>query len=117
MPETLELLDQAIELGRKELKYLEIGDVMKAQDICGERDRLTQEALNNNDHEQRSDVILKVDMLRELQENITAEARKLHALLKSDILKVRKKTKVFSAYNGTVRRSGISANRYVNKTG
>ncbi|WP_027177638.1 hypothetical protein [Maridesulfovibrio bastinii] len=117
MADTLKLLDQALEIGRKELRALETGDVDSAEVLCFERDRLTNEALQNKGRTDFDAKLERVDGLRELQKQITEEARKLHSQLKTEILSVKKKTKVFSAYGGSLRGGKKFANRYLNKTG
>lgn len=117
MAETLNLLDQALAIGHEELKHLEAGDVFEAEGNCEKRQQLTDRALQTKDQVSLDDMLDKLDRLRELQGQITAEARKLHSSLKNDLQKAKKQTKRLSAYAGAARGTPIYANRYVNKTG
>lgn len=117
MTMTLDLLDEALDIGRQELKSLEVGDVDEAQGMCDRRDRITTEALQTKAHASLDEMLDKIDRLRELQGQITAEARKLHSALKKDLQHANKTSKCFSAYKGASGSWQITSNRYVNKTG
>lgn len=116
MTNTLSLLDQALELGRKELCFLAAGDVEEASRLAGDRGRLTAEAVKEPGV--NLDAVLdKLNQLQSLQGQITQEARRLHAALKEDLKRARQENRRFSAYKDGAGRGGPLTERYVSRQG
>ncbi|QGY40865.1 hypothetical protein GM415_12245 [Pseudodesulfovibrio cashew] len=112
------LLDEALSIGRKELGCLAGGDVFGAERFSRDRERILDEAIADLDSEhldQLSDVLVEV---KSLQDQITAEARRLHTSLKQDLAGMRKQTKRFAGYSfGSGNMPRLAKERFLNKKG
>ncbi len=116
MPDTINLLDQAIDLGHKELDVLSVGDVEAAESISRDRSRLTNDAMAAEDTPDLEMLLDKLDKLKNLQGRITSEAKRLHAVLKKDLVRSRQERKRFSGYKGAAA-SAVSTSRFINRQG
>lgn len=116
MADTLTLLDQALELGRKELGFLVAGDVEEARRLAGDRGRLTFEAVGEPGVD-LAGVLEKLNQLQSLQGQITQEARRLHAALTEDLKRARQENRRFSAYREGSGRGRTTTERYVSRQG
>ncbi|MBN2141617.1 MAG: hypothetical protein PHV85_08600 [Desulfovibrionaceae bacterium] len=117
MQGSLDYLDRAIELGRKELDSLKAGDVEQAERLARSRGGLTEKALEVRQGVSVEALVDKLTELRSLQGRITGEARRLHASLKADLLKIRKEGRRHSAYHGAVAAGHGVQSRFVSKKG
>lgn len=118
MPDTLSLLDQALEMGRKELGFLIDGDVEEATRLAHDRGQLTAEAMADGGKGANLDQALeKLTQLQGLQGQITQEARRLHAALKKDLLRVRRENKRFTAYKEGSGMTPRFSNRFISRQG
>ncbi|CCO23892.1 hypothetical protein [Maridesulfovibrio hydrothermalis] len=117
MAETLNLLDQALDIGHEELQYLVAGEVDEASDAAERRGFLTTKALETKESVSLDQILDKLNKLKNLQGQLTSEAKKLHASLKSDIGRVKKENVRFKGYGSVVRGASLMPNRYINKVG
>jgi uncharacterized protein involved in exopolysaccharide biosynthesis len=117
MADALTLLDQALEVGRKELGFLLDGDVAEASRLARDRGQLTAEAMAGGGGVNLDQALEKLTQLQGLQGQITQEARRLHAALKKDLLRARQENKRFTAYKeGSVKGHRL-ANRFISRQG
>lgn len=117
MAETLKLLDQALEIGYEELRFLVAGEVDDAFEAAERRGSLTSQALETKESVSLDQILEKLKKLKNLQGQLTSEARKLHASLRQDIGRVKKESTRFKGYGNAVRGTPLIANRYINKVG
>jgi hypothetical protein len=117
MAETLNLLDQALEIGQQELKYLIAGEVDEAFDAAERRGFLTSQALETKESVSLEQILDKLNKLKSLQGHLTSEAKKLQAALKHDINRVKQENTRFKGYGKAVRGTPTIQNRYVHKVG
>jgi len=116
MSDTLLFLDQALDVGMRELECLVSGEVEEAERLAAERGRLIG-MLN-----EYKPIPEAVDFLREkllklqsLQGQLTNEARKLHSKLKEDLKRTKQENRRLSGYGGSFR-SGKPPSRFITKT-
>ncbi|WP_319778663.1 hypothetical protein [Maridesulfovibrio sp.] len=117
MAETLELLDQALEIGYEELRFLVAGEVDDAFDAAERRGVLTTQALETKESVSLDQILEKLNKLKNLQGQLTSEAKKLHASLRADIGRLNKESTRFKGYGNVARGTPLIANRYINKVG
>ncbi|MES9995666.1 hypothetical protein [Desulfovibrio aminophilus] len=116
MSDMVTLLDQAIEMGHKELGFLIAGDVFEAEQLAQDRGRLTA-SIENGKRVDLDSVLDKLTQLKALQGQITQEARRLHAALKADLQRVRLENQRFSAYKDGSRVAPPVSNRFISRHG
>ncbi|WP_320006023.1 hypothetical protein [Maridesulfovibrio sp.] len=117
MAEALKLLDQALEIGHEELKFLVAGEVDDAFDAAERRGVLTAKALETKESVSLDQILEKLNQLKNLQGQLTAEAKKLHESLRKDIGRVKQESTRFKGYGSVARGTPLVANRYINKVG
>lgn len=117
MADTLNLLDQAIEIGHEELRLLVAGEVDDAFEAAERRGFLTSQALETKASISLDQILDKLNKLKSLQGQLTSEAKKLHASLKQDITRVKKENVRFKGYGSVARGTPLMPNRYINKVG
>ena len=117
MAETLELLDQALELGYNELRFLAAGEADEAFDAAEKRGELTTQALETKESVSLDQILEKLSKLKRLQGQLTAEARKLHEALRQDIGRAKQEGARFKGYGKVARGTPLIANRFINKVG
>ncbi len=111
-----DILDRAMDAGRRELAHLAGGDVDEAEGLAHERMALMEEAWRMRDPKKIGDLKEKLLQLRSLQGQITAEARKLHEAIKRDLLRARQENQRLTGYRSSLRVSPIGG-RFVDKAG
>ncbi|MCM0756409.1 hypothetical protein M7784_14325 [Desulfovibrio aminophilus] len=116
MSDMVTLLDQAIEMGHKELGFLISGDVFEAEQLAQDRGRLTAD-IENGKSVDLDTVLDKLTQLKALQGQITQEARRLHAALKADLQRVRRENQRFSAYKEGSRVASPLSSRFISRQG
>lgn len=114
MATQLALLERAIALGEEELAHLSSGNVDQACQAAEARIGLLDRLLDapGGPGADCPDGLVR---MRELQERLTGEARKLHGVLKDELVRVRQENRRVSGYAGAARRTPV--NVYVNKKG
>ncbi|SDB39482.1 hypothetical protein SAMN05660653_01874 [Desulfonatronum thiosulfatophilum] len=108
-------LDEALDLGKMELDLLVEGNIEEAEALANDRGRLLDMAWQGRGRVSQEVFLDKMEKLQAVHSMVSAEARRLHKLLKEDLIRTRKKGQGFSGY-----RSGMSATqeaRFINKTG
>ncbi len=117
MSEVLTLLDQALEIGHKELGFLVDGDVEEARQLAQGRDELTARAMNDRDGVNLDLVLAKLSQLQNLQGQITQEARRLHEALKQDLQRARRENRRFAGYRDGSRPAPLTTSRFISRQG
>jgi hypothetical protein len=112
------MIEEALSIGRKELGCLVEGDVFEAEKLSKDRERILDEAIHDLD---RSNLELLADKLVEmksLQDEITGEAKKLHASLRVNLTNIRKQNKRFAGYSfGSGIMPRLAKQRFLNRKG
>jgi len=116
MRDALTLLDEALELGRRELALLADGDVEGIQETARTRNILLNQAWDNRAGVDMGQFADKLMRLRELQGQMTSDARRLRDDLRADLARVRQEGRRFSGYASATRVTPL-ASRFMNKRG
>lgn len=109
MQTALCLLDQAIELGRRELGFLEEGEVDGAERLAQDRGRLLREALAAKaaaGEQGLDDYCGRLKELKGLHGLIIEQAHRLHEVLHKDLIRSRQERRRLNGYGGVGRISG-----------
>jgi len=114
MKDSLELLDQALDLGRRELGLLGGGDADEAALLAENRGRLTAKAWEMREGADIEDLREKLVQLRSLQGRLTGEARRLHESIKGELARTRQEGERLAGYGKAVRK-GVAVSRFVSK--
>lgn len=118
MANSLELLDQALEMGRRELETLTSGEVDGTDVSSLERGRLLEQAWEMRHCVDLDAFQKKLLQLQSLQGELTTEARKLHASLKEDMKHIKAQGRRMAGYGQAARmtpRAGTS--RFLSRHG
>lgn len=110
------LLDEAYDIGRREYDCLVEGDVDQAEGLAKERGRLIQEALDRRSGEPLDQFVEKLKKLSTLQGALADEARRLHASIKADLLKLKQENRRITGYQSATRFTP-QASRFLDKRG
>lgn len=113
----IELFDQAIEIGERELELLAEGDVDGAQELAGERDKVLTKACVNYADVDKDQVLDRLRHIQRLQQSITAEAMRLHEEIRSQLGDTKKESQRMKGYGGAVRPTPLVPNKFLNKQG
>lgn len=112
------MIDEALNLGRKELGFLSEGDVFEAEKLSKERERILDEAIGDLDRENLEMLADKLVEMKSLHDEITGEARKLHSSLKRDLANIKKSNKRLAGYSfGSGNMPRLARDRFVSKKG
>ncbi len=118
MADCLSLLEQALDLGERERDYIAAGRVAETQETALLRGKLIEQAWAERDEACVDvDVLLdKLRRLRNLQGQLSSEAKRLHANLEKDLAKAKKETRRLDGYKGAAT-FRPNHNRFVSKRG
>jgi len=118
MSQCLELLEQALDAGQRELDCISAGEVDELAETARERGRLIEEAWNLRDTEgvRLDDLLDKLQKLRSLQGKLSREARVLHSSLAEDLQRVKKQGQRLAGY-GKASKITPMINRFVSRQG
>ncbi|MGD9608081.1 MAG: hypothetical protein AB7U59_01610 [Desulfovibrionaceae bacterium] len=116
MSDKLDLLEQALATGERELHCLLAGEIEEAEKLAKERGQLLEMAWGETDPESVGLLRDKLLKLKSLQGQLTTEARRLHAELKSDLQRAKQENQRLSGYRSTVR-PNPAVSRYLDKAG
>ncbi|GAB6057352.1 hypothetical protein [Desulfonatronum parangueonense] len=108
-------LDEALDLGKMELNMLVEGNIEEAEALANDRGRLLDMAWQGRGRVSPEVFLDKMEKLRTVHSMVNTEARRLHKLLKEDLIRTRKKGQGFSGYRGGM--SSAQEARFINKTG
>lgn len=112
------MLDEALSIGRKELGFLTSGDVFEAEKLSKDRERLLDEAIADLDRGNLEKLADKLVEMKSLHDEITDEARKLHASLKKDLAGMKLQNKRISGYSfGSGNHAHLAKERFLKKKG
>lgn len=116
MKDEIDILELALETGRKELDQLAEGEVDEAERLSTERLTLMEEAWRLRDPKKIGALKEKLMQLQSLQGQITAEARRLHEAIRRDLLRAKQENQRLTGYRSSLRVSPIGG-RFVDKAG
>lgn len=118
MSQCLELLDQALDAGKRELECLASGEVDDVAAAAQERSRLIEEAWSLQETEQVcvEELLDKLQKLRTMQGKLSREARVLHSNLAQDLSHMKKQGRRLAGY-GKATRITPMINRFISKQG
>ena len=116
MSDKLEFLEAALATGERELHYLLAGEIEEAEKLAKDRGRLLDMAWRCADPESIGQLRDKLHKLKNLQGQLTVEARRLHAELQTDLQRAKQENQRLSGYRTTVR-PNPAVRRYLDKAG
>ncbi|MFP5222157.1 MAG: hypothetical protein ACLGSA_07700 [Acidobacteriota bacterium] len=116
MKDEIDILELALETGRRELDQLAEGEVDEAERLSMERLALMEEAWRMRDPKKIGALKEKLMQLQSLQGQITAEARRLHDAIRRDLLRAKQENQRLTGYRSSLRVSPIGG-RFVDKAG
>ncbi len=112
------MLDEALSIGRRELGFLTEGDVFEAEKLAHDRGRIVDEAIANLDQGNLEKLADKLVEMKSLHDEITDEARKLHASLKHDLASIKKQNRRIAGYSfGAGNMPRLARERFISKKG
>lgn len=91
-------LDDALELSRLELHMLAQGDVEQAEALAQDRGHLLEMAWRGRGRVSKDQFLQKMEQLLSLHDAARLEAKRLHRLLKDDLLRARKQGQMLAGY-------------------
>lgn len=110
------MIDEALSLGRRELGCLTDGDVFEAEKLSRQREQILDEAIGDLDRDHLEQLADKLVEMKSLHDEITGEARKLHASLRSDLASMKKQNKRMSGYSfGAGNMPRLARERFLSK--
>jgi len=116
MSDKLEYLEAALTTGERELHCLLAGEIEEAEKLARDRGQLLEKAWRCADPESIGLLRDKLLKLKSLQGQLTMEARRLHAELKTDLQRAKQENQRLTGYRTTVRPNS-NAPRYLDKAG
>ncbi|WP_319585178.1 hypothetical protein [uncultured Pseudodesulfovibrio sp.] len=112
------ILDQAIDIGRRELDFLVAGDVYEAERLAQSREQLLEEAVNGLSGDNLKQLADKLVEMKSLHDQITGEARRLKQSLKQNLTSMKRQNKRISGYSfGAGNMPRLARERFLNKKG
>lgn len=113
-----QMIDEAISIGRRELDFLAAGDVFEAEKLSKDRERIIDEAIAGLDRGNLEKLADKLVEVKSLHDEITGEARRLHATLKKDLVGMKRQNKRIAGYSfGSGNHSRLAKERFISKKG
>lgn len=109
-------LDEALDLSKMELSMLTDGDVAQAEALAQDRARLMEMAWRGRTRVCKEQFLEKMELLKTVHERAQNEAKRLHKLLKDDLIRTRKQKTMFSSYRPSTVHSTREA-RFISKQG
>lgn len=111
-----QMLDKALGIGRQELSCLVEGDVFEAEKLARDRERFIDEAIAGLDKENLNQLAEKLVEMKNLHDEITGEARRLHASLKKDLTSMKKQNRRIAGYSyGSGNMPRLARERFLSK--
>lgn len=111
-----EMIDEALSIGRRELGCLADGDVLEAEKLSRDRERILDEAIADLDRDNLKRLADKLVEMKSLHDEITGEARRLHSSIKSDLTNMKKQNRRIAGYSyGSGNVSRLARERFVSK--
>ena len=109
-------LDEALDLGRMELSMLMEGNVEQAEALASDRGRLLDMAWQGRGRISQEVFLTKMEQMQAMHSQVSAEARRLHKLLKDDLLRTRRQGQGLSGYRNSLPATAREA-KFVQTTG
>ncbi|WP_045221053.1 hypothetical protein [Desulfonatronum thioautotrophicum] len=91
-------LEEALDLSHRELSLLTEGDVEQAEALANDRGRLLDMAWRGRGRISQDVFLAKMEQLQSVHNQVSAEARRLHKMLKDDLLRTRRQNQGYSGY-------------------
>ncbi|EPR42656.1 hypothetical protein dsx2_2573 [Desulfovibrio sp. X2] len=117
MSEKIKMLDDALAMSEAELGFLAEGDFEKAEESSARRGEIIRQVLSMKDETSPDALLDKLNQLKNMQGRLTAEAKRLHAELKEDLVRVRQETGRFGGYKQAAGMRSPVQSRYISKRG
>jgi hypothetical protein len=95
-------IDEALDLGQMELNMLADGNVEQAEALAADRGRLLDMAWHGRGRVSEEQFLKKMEQMKIMHAQIDSEARRLHKMLKDDLLRTRRKGQGFAGYRSAV---------------
>ena len=112
------MLLEALEIGRKELAVLKVGDVSEAERLAHQRESRLASAVAGLERDSLQSLADELVELKQLQVVIVGEARELRERIRVNLIDMRKQTKRISGYSRGAGNTGrYAVERFVNKKG
>lgn len=115
MNTALELLDQAMDAAREELRLLKKGDDEGALRIAEERDRLVNESWSLRDASVEAEMRIALERLRELHEGVMGEARRQREQIRLELQQIRGQRKRSAGYGAHRVKQDVAISRFVDR--
>ena len=112
----VELLEQALHMAHKELELLASGDTLALEDLARQRTDLVETAMAGREGADVDQLLDKLTRLKSMQGQLTAEARRVHAMLAQDLDRARQESRRLSGY-GKSSRPVEPCSRFISKQG
>jgi len=116
MSDKLEYLEAALVAGERELHCLLAGEIEEAEALAKDRGQLLEMAWRSTDPDGIAQLRDKLLKLKNLQGQLTVEARRLHAELQTDLQRAKQENQRLSGYRTSVR-PNPAVRRYLDKAG
>jgi hypothetical protein len=116
MPDEIDILDEALQAGFKELAHLADGQVEQAELLADQRGTLMEQAWRMRDPRKISALKHKLLMLQSLQGQISTEAKRLHAAIKRDLLRAKQENQRLTGYRSSLK-PVAPGSRFIDKVG
>jgi glutamyl-tRNA reductase len=116
MSDCLSLLDQALELGKRELTLLTNEEVDDLEEMAKERRRLISKAMENHEDVSLHELYDKLQQLQSLQGRLTTEAQRLHESVKRELQRTKQETTRHAGYGKALKTPPLF-NRFLSKRG
>ncbi|WP_022662348.1 hypothetical protein [Paucidesulfovibrio longus] len=116
MSTALDLLEQAMEAAREELRLLKDGDEEGALELARDRARLVRESWILRDPSVAAEMSKALERLRQLHEGVVGEARRQREKIRDELREVHGKRKVYAAYGAhRPQKVGAAMSRFVDR--
>lgn len=102
MPTVESCLDEAMDLGSMELAMLSEGNVEQAEALALDRGRVLDMAWRGKGRISQDIFLDKMERLQAMHALINSEARRLHKMLKEDLIRARKQGQGLSGYRNSM---------------
>ena len=113
-----QMIDEALSIGRKELGCLTQGDVFEAEKLSKDRERILDEAIGDLDPKNLSELADKLVEMKSLHDEISGEAKRLHATLKNDLVSMKRQNRRIAGYSfGAGNMPRLARERFISKKG
>lgn len=113
-----QMIDEALSIGRKELGCLTQGDVFEAEKLSKDRERILDEAIGDLDPKNLNELADKLVEMKSLHDEISGEAKRLHATLKNDLVSMKRQNRRIAGYSfGAGNMPRLARERFISKKG